>query len=254
MLDRREFLTGVGAGALGAALVGVVPAAMAQDAAKKDGGGKGGGPENIPEPKRLDEIRLKPLKPALLQGTNGISAKTHQNHYKLYENYVKNSNALLKKLTDGGIDKPADMREVKLNLSFQLNGAKNHAIYFDQLGGAGGAPEGRMLKYLERDFGGVEKWTADLKATALGARGWVWLAYDFTTNRLINFIGDAQNEYPIWDAAPILALDMYEHAFWADFGTDKPAYLEAYLKSLDWPNVAARLDVELKAANVTSVD
>jgi Fe-Mn family superoxide dismutase len=251
MVDRRDFLAGLGAGALGAALAGALPAALGQEA--KGGGGGGGGGEDIPEPKRVEELHAKPLKPALLQGTNGISARTHQAHHKLYEKYVESSNKLFKTLAAGGLD-PAATREAKLNLSFQLNGAKNHAIYFDNLGGPGGKPEARALKYIERDFGGYDKWEADLRATALGARGWVWLAFDFTTNRLFNFIGDAQNEYPVWDAAPILALDMYEHAYWADFLTDKPAYIDAFLKSLDWKNVEARLDVELKAANVPSVD
>jgi Fe-Mn family superoxide dismutase len=248
MLDRREFLTGVAGGALGVAIGGVVPA-LADEDKKKDAA--------IPEPKRLDQLALKPLKEAVKKGREGgISAKTHASHYKLYEKYVENTNAILKTLNAGGLEKPtpAAMRELKMNLSFQLNGAKNHAIYFDILGGPGGAPEGRVLKYLERDFGGFDKWVADLKATALGARGWVWLAFDFATNRLVNFIGDAQNEYPIWNASPILALDMYEHAYWLDFQTDKAAYLEAFLKELDWPNVAQRLDVELHCANVAGAD
>ncbi|HVY61280.1 MAG TPA: Fe-Mn family superoxide dismutase, partial [Planctomycetota bacterium] len=225
-IDRRSFLVGAGAGALGAALAtGGLAAGTARADDEKDGGGKGGGSEDIPEPKRVNELRPRPLKPALLQGTNGISAKTHEAHHKLYEKYVESANRIFKVLTAGGVD-PAAMRALKLDLSFQLNGVKNHTIYFDNLGGTGQKPEGRLLKYLERDFGGVDKWEADLRATALGARGWVWLAFDFTTNRLFNFIGDAQNEYPVWDAAPVLALDMYEHAYWADFLTDKGAYLD----------------------------
>ena len=64
-------------------------------------------------------------------------------------------------------------------------------------------------------------WRADLKATGLAGRGWAWTAYDWDEGRLFNYIGDAQNTFPIWNATPLVALDVYEHAYFLDYQTDR---------------------------------
>ena len=60
-----------------------------------------------------------------------------------------------------------------------------------------------------------------------GGRGWAWTAYDWDEGRLFNYIGDAQNTYPIWNATPLVALDVYEHAYFLDYRTDRAAYIDA---------------------------
>ena len=75
---------------------------------------------------------------------------------------------------------------------------------------------------------------ADLKATGLAARGWAWTAYDWDEARLFNYIGDAQNTFPIWNATPLVALDVYEHAYFLDYQTDRASYIDAFLENLDW--------------------
>ena len=73
-------------------------------------------------------------------------------------------------------------------------------MYFEHLGGKGGDPAGIFGELVRRDFGSVENWKADLKATGLRGRGWAWTAYDFDEGRLFNYIGDAQNSFPVWNA------------------------------------------------------
>ncbi len=87
---------------------------------------------------------------------------------------------------------------------------------------------------MKRDFGSVEAYLTDLRATGMAARGWAWTAYDWDEGRLFNYIGDAQNTFPVWNATPLVALDVYEHAYFLDFQTDRAAYIGAFLDNLDW--------------------
>jgi Fe-Mn family superoxide dismutase len=169
---------------------------------------------------------------------NGISERTMTEHYKLYEGYVKKTNEIIEKLS--AVDRTSanqifsDLRSLKVDLSFALGGVKNHEIYFGHLGGKGGQPGGKLLEQIEKDFGSLDAWTTDLKASALAARGWVWVAVDHDLKRLMNYVGDAQNSFPIWNAVPILALDVYEHAYFIDYGVKRADYVEAFLGNVDW--------------------
>ncbi|MCW2974947.1 MAG: Superoxide dismutase, partial [Actinomycetia bacterium] len=87
---------------------------------------------------------------------------------------------------------------------------------------------------VKRDFGSVEAWRADLKATGIAGRGWAWTAYDWDERRLFNYIGDAQNTFPVWNATPLVALDVYEHAYFLDYQTDRASYIDAFFDNLDW--------------------
>ena len=119
---------------------------------------------------------------------------------------------------------------------------KNHEIYFEHLGGDGGDPEGPFGTLVRRDFGSIDAWRADLKATGMAGRGWAWTAYDWDEGRLFNYIGDAQNTFPIWNASPLVALDVYEHAYFLDFQTDRASYIDAFLANLDWTVVNGWID------------
>jgi len=176
-----------------------------------------------------DELAPRELKPALLD-LEGISRLTVLAHYKLYEGYVQKRNAILAQLA--GTD--ADLRALKIDLSFAIGGIKNHELYFEHLGGNGGRPAGPIRRLIERDFGSADAWGADLKASGMGGRGWAWTAYDWDEGRLFNYVGDAQNTFPIWNATPLVALDVYEHAYVLDFQNDRAAYIDAFFANLDW--------------------
>ena len=87
---------------------------------------------------------------------------------------------------------------------------------------------------MERDFGSVDAWRGDLKATGIAGRGWAWTAFDWDEQRLFNYIGDAQNTFPVWNATPLVALDVYEHAYFLDYQTDRGSYIDAFFENLDW--------------------
>jgi superoxide dismutase, Fe-Mn family len=184
-----------------------------------------------------EEIRARELKPALLE-LDGISRETIQAHYKLYEGYVNKRNEIMEKLAEVDLETAnqvySELRALKVELSFALGGIKNHEVYFEHLGGGGGDPDGAVGKLIARDFGSANTWRADLKATGMAGRGWAWTAYDWDEGRLFNYVGDAQNTYPIWNATPLVALDVYEHAYFIDYQTDRASYIDAFFDNLDW--------------------
>jgi Fe-Mn family superoxide dismutase len=186
---------------------------------------------------QLEEIAPRALKPALLE-LDGISRAAVEAHYKLYEGYVAKRNEILALLGDADLGSAnqvySDVRALKVDLTFAIGGIKNHEIYFDHLGGDGGDPQGRIRDLIERDFGSVDAWRADLKATGMAARGWAWTAYDWDEGRLFNYLGDAQNTFPVWNATPVVALDVYEHAYFLDYQTDRASYIDAFFANLDW--------------------
>ncbi|MCL4376845.1 MAG: Fe-Mn family superoxide dismutase [Actinobacteria bacterium] len=175
----------------------------------------------------------------------GISKKTVEEHLKLYQGYVKKYNAINVALANLGDDEYAQanqtyslIRELKVELTFAWGGIVNHEIYFTHLGGKGYMPEGDLLKQIESDFGSFDKYKKDVKATAVAARGWVWTAWNSREKRLFNYLGDAQNTFPVWFTDPIMALDTYEHAYFIDYGVNRANYIDAFFANLDWKIIA----------------
>ncbi|MCC7197498.1 superoxide dismutase [Candidatus Peregrinibacteria bacterium] len=172
----------------------------------------------------------------------GISEKTMQIHHdKLYVGYVNKRNEIDEKLTK--VDRTAanatysEYGELKREESFAANAIYLHEYYFNVLGGEneeGTKPTGDLIQAIEKEFGSYEKWLEDFKAAGLCARGWVVLAYDFNTGKLHNYLCDSHNHGGIWGAMPVVVLDMYEHAFFIDYGSDRKAYIEDYMKNLNW--------------------
>lgn len=192
------------------------------------------------------------VKPQILK-IQGLSEKAVLEHLKLYQGYVNKYNELMEKIealsnddVKAGNATFSQIRVLKVELTFAIGGVKNHEIYFYNLGGSGGRPAGTLLKQMEKDFGSYERWEAELRGIAMSARGWAWLAWDHDLKRLINVIGDAQNTFPIWNATPILALDVYEHAYWLDFQTNRAGYIDVFFKNLDWKDVERRFEAARK--------
>ena len=164
---------------------------------------------------------------AKVKGKTGkISDKTHEEHLKLYTGYVNKSNGILAEIEKLGVPDPANpavanqifstVRALKVDFTFAIGGLKNHELYFSILGGDG-KPAGRIAQQIDKDFDSFDNYKKDLKATGIAARGWAWTGFDHGTKKLFNYIGDAQNTYPVWGVTPILGLDVYEHAYYAVF-------------------------------------
>jgi Fe-Mn family superoxide dismutase len=185
----------------------------------------------------FEEIAPRELRPEVYE-LDGISRASVEAHYKLYQGYVAKRNEILGRLAavDLGAANQAysELRALKVDLTFAIGGIKNHELYFAHLGGGGGDPTGAFADLVRRDFGSVDAWRSDLRATGMAGRGWAWTAYDWDEGRLFNYIGDAQNTFPVWNATALVALDVYEHAYFLDYQTDRATYIGAFLDNLDW--------------------
>jgi Fe-Mn family superoxide dismutase len=176
-----------------------------------------------------------------INGVPGMSEKMMKEHYKLYEGYVKKANEIVEKLKT--VDRStanatySDLRALKLGFSFALDAIKSHELYFGNISGKGGQPQGWLGSAIEEHFGSFDEWQADMKATGIAARGWVWFAWDWKTKSLFNFLGDAHDAFPIWSATPLVALDVYEHAYMMDYGVARADYIDAFFKNLNWDDV-----------------
>lgn len=211
-----------------------------------------------------DEIVARDF-PALHKDLDGISKKTMEDHYKLYQGYVKKTNecrGILKEFDYSEIEGNqvySPLRAVAVDYTFALLGFKNHDLYFGHLGGSGGAdPQGALADKLENEYpGGVEMWKQSVRKTAKAARGWVMLGYDLNDGSLFNYILDTQNLWAVYNMVPVLAIDVYEHAYAADFGATpdgRGEYVEAFFRNLDWDHVNRQLaQAEAARAGAQSV-
>ena len=170
----------------------------------------------------------------------GISAKTIEEHLKLYAGYVKHANLIRDELSkkDGGEYARAEMMR---RFGFEYNGMRNNEVYFASLEGGSTAltAGGPLQRAIEKNFGGLDAWLAGFKTLALTRGiGWAMLYYDRKDGRLLNAWVDEQHLGQLQDCALILGLDMWEHSFVADYQpSGKKQYIEDFFASLNWSAV-----------------
>jgi superoxide dismutase, Fe-Mn family len=177
----------------------------------------------------------------------GISAQTIEEHLKLYSGYVKHANLIIEKIAEMSAD-PASaeknayaINEMQRRFGFEFDGMRNHEYYFRHLeGGSQALADGSSLKAaIAEEWGSFEAWLARFKAIAMTRGiGWAILYYDPTTKRLVNSWVDEQHFGHLTGLSPILALDMWEHSFVADYKpSGKKNYVEDFLANLNWSTV-----------------
>lgn len=171
----------------------------------------------------------------------GASAKTIEEHLKLYAGYVKHSNLILEHIEELSKDSEKfayELGEMQRRFGFEYNGMRNHEIYFDSLSlGAKELEEGSNLKeQIEKDFGSFDGWLNKFKSIALTRGiGWAILYWDKKDERLLNAWIDEQHLGQLQDCTPIIALDMWEHSFVADYQpSGKKNYIEDFFENLNW--------------------
>jgi len=181
-----------------------------------------------------------------LLGMEGFSDILLKNHFTLYQGYVTNTNKLLETLgqmlNDGKTGTP-EYAELKRRFGWEFDGMRLHEYYFENLGGKGGLGQGSKLhRKVSEDFGSYENWEKDFKATgAMRGIGWVVLYQDIASGRLMDcWINEHDVGHPA-GCAPILILDVFEHAFMIDYGLRRADYINAFFKNIDWKAVEERL-------------
>ncbi len=179
---------------------------------------------------------------------DGISAEQLEQHYKLYQGYVTNTNVLNDKLVElreaGKVGTP-EYNELRRRFGFEYDGMRLHEYYFENMTANGGAvpTSGKLAELLKEAFGSVENFEADFRATGLmRGIGWAILYQDPFTDRLQNFwITDHEFGHPA-GFTPILVMDVWEHAYTVDYKpTERGKYIDAFFRNIDWKVVEARL-------------
>ncbi len=176
---------------------------------------------------------------------NSLSLKLIESHYENnYGGALRRLNAITEKLESLDFDKTPGyvINGLKREELIALNSTLLHELYFASLGGEG-KPTPAMTEALARDFGSFARWKSEFVAmgNALGGgSGWVLLTYIPRDRRLINQYASDHSQ-AVAGGIPILALDMYEHAYHIDYGANVKAYVDTIMRNLDWKAVEGRL-------------
>ncbi|MBC2582115.1 superoxide dismutase [Clostridium sp. DJ247] len=176
----------------------------------------------------------------------GITMKQLQEHYKLYNGYVTKINEIWSKPIDAkqygeGNATYSEMRSLKLGETFALDGVKLHELYFENTTGGFNNPSGDIINLIKRDFNSYENFIEYLKQVGLSMRGWAILSIEPLDNKLHIFGSDAHDVGAVWNAFPLLIMDVYEHAYFLDFGTDRKKYIDVFINNINWKVVNNRL-------------
>jgi superoxide dismutase, Fe-Mn family len=194
-------------------------------------------------------IQPLPIDPAKLDGLSEKIVRSH--HENNYSGAVKRLNAIR-----------GELATLKFSSApgFQLNGLKReeliatnsmllHELHFACLGGNGEGMAPAMALALAASFGSVERWREEFVAMGKalgGGSGWVLLCFQPRDGSLVNQWA-ADHTQAVAGGVPILALDMYEHAYHIDFGAQAGAWVEVFMKNINWEGVYERYQAAVHA-------
>jgi len=181
-----------------------------------------------------------------LLGATGLSEQLLKNHFTLYQGYVINTNKVLSRLAsilkEGSTGTP-EYAELKRRFGWEWNGMRLHENYFDNLTNGGNLLDTNsvLAKAIVTDFGSIENWEKDFKATGmLRGIGWTALYLDPESKRLFNTWINEHEIGHISGGSLLLIMDVFEHAFMIDYGLKRADYIEAFFKNIDWNIVSKR--------------
>ena len=177
---------------------------------------------------------------------NGISEKQLEVHLGLYEGYVKHINTLQKEVEQAlSENNTYRANELQRRFGFEFAGMRNHEQYFDAIeNGPSGIKDGAFKDKVEEVFGSFEKMIDRLNDFAKTTRGigWVLLKYDFPA-KTFHVIWVSDHELGNVAMATVVAIDMWEHAYMADYTPkEKGEYVKAYLNAIDWNFISERFE------------
>lgn len=187
-------------------------------------------------PKNYDFSTIKVLTPEQLA-----------EHYKLYTGYINKLNEIdkLSKSSEsykGSNATYSSMRSVKLGESYAFDGALLHELYFENIIKGTCCAHGKLIRLIDAQWNGFENFMNYLKEVSLSVRGWAIVTLDNFTESLRIVGCDAHDVGVLWCATPILVIDVYEHAYFLDYGTDRAKYVDAILKSINWEIINMRVE------------
>lgn len=192
-----------------------------------------------------------PFDPATIPGLSEKLLRSH--HANNYTGAVKRLNALRAELA--GLDRATApgfvWNGLKREELIATNSMLLHELYFASITASPQEMEPACALALAANFGSVERWRAEFsscgKAQA-GGSGWMLLTFQPREGTLVNQWA-ADHTHAIAGGVPILALDMYEHAYHLDYGASAAAYVDAFMAAIDWARVYARYQAAVESAS-----
>lgn len=174
-----------------------------------------------------------------------LSSTQLSEHYKLYEGYYNQARDLPTKVNGiGSTENWSGIRGLQKTLQYALSGRELHEIYFDLMSATPtnyDTISSQLLSLINESFGSLEQYISDMKAAAKMSRGWYRLELDPANKKLYHNVGDFHDEGATSGFIPLIALDMYDHAYFYDYQTNKAKYIDSFIAHLDWAKVSERL-------------
>ena len=180
---------------------------------------------------------------------NGVDALTEKQlaeHYKIYTKYVNKTNETMNALSgQSDFGQPdntySTVRGLKVGEAYAFDAVKLHEYYFGNLNKQNSKCEGKVLDMINSQFGSYANFEKKFKDVAHSVRGWAVLSYDKTLKNLHICGLDAHDKGVIVDSAPLMVVDVYEHAYFMDYGQDTTTYINKVMMNVDWKVANDRL-------------
>ena len=237
-LTRREALGTLITGGLAIALLDLARgrAVLAEETQQS------GGTALPPAYRGTHQIKPLPFEASKLKGLSEKLITSH--HQNNYGGAVKRLNQIQQQI--GGLPKdaaPYQMGSLKREELIATNSMILHEFYFGNLGGDGKA-SGTIVDLMKAQYGTVEMWEQDFRLTGMslgGGSGWVILNYNPRENAVHNYWAADHTHSLAW-GAPLLVMDMYEHAYQMDYGANARGYIDAFFQNINWDAVNRRAE------------
>lgn len=195
-----------------------------------------------------DEEAAKLLEVVIDADTANWHYNTHHKGYVTFLNNIETELETADRSKANG--NYSQVGELKRRLTWNHAGALLHDVYWEVLGGDGDVSKGPEIRSaIEKEFGSVDNWKADFKATAISAKlsGWGVLAYDqLYSGRLLDVLVDEHHYGAIWGGIPLIACDVFEHAYYHKDGPARAGYIDNFFRNLNWERINARFKKYVK--------
>jgi Fe-Mn family superoxide dismutase len=183
-----------------------------------------------------------------LLGINGLSDILLKAHFALYQGYITNTNKLLEKLLEmsknANFETP-EFSEMKRRFGWEWNGMRLHELYFENLTKNNSSIDKNspFAKKAQENFGSLESWEKNFKATgSLRGIGWAVTYYDPSVKKLLNIWVNEHDSGHLAGLHVILVMDVFEHAYFTDYGIKRANYIETFFKAVNWNTINTRFD------------
>lgn len=161
-----------------------------------------------------------------------LEKRQYKEHYKLYQGYITKTQNLMAD--------PKSTRSWLKDFSYNYSGAVLHQAYFNHIDDRSSSMPNDFQNLLTKEFGSVDLWEDKFIQAALACRpaGWAFLCYSVLDNHLHILIADTHDQFVV-GMVPLITLDMYEHSYMIQYGTDKQRYIEDFINHLNWHKIYA---------------